>query len=79
MHETACSLAVGADGTSCSLALAEAYYTLATLFGRFDVELYGFDYSRDFALCRDMFQGFPSRESKGIRVKVLRELQSDSL
>ena len=56
------------------LAWAEAYVALAAVFGRFELELHDMDYHRDFEIQRDMFQGLPSKQSKGVRVKVLKEL-----
>ena len=60
--------------SSASLAWAEAYVALATVFGRFELELHDWDHDRDFKIQRDMFQGFASKEGKGVRVKVVKEL-----
>ena len=46
----------------------------ATIFGRFELELYDMDYGRDLKWKRDNLLGLPSRESKGLRVKVVKEL-----
>ena len=57
----------------CSLAWAEMYILVANMFGRFDFELYDMDYDRDLKHTRDCFIGVPSKASRGLRVKVLRE------
>ncbi|KAK4553806.1 hypothetical protein LTR86_008981 [Recurvomyces mirabilis] len=52
------------------LALCEMYIGLATLICNFDLELVDFDYERDLATVRDGFVGLPSKESRGVQVKV---------
>jgi hypothetical protein len=52
-----------------SLAYAEIYLTLATLFRRFTFELYDTDVS-DVNLAHDFFLPAPKLDSKGLRVKV---------
>jgi hypothetical protein len=52
-----------------SLAHAEMYLALATLFRRFTFELYDTDIS-DVALAHGFFLPSPKLNSKGVRVKV---------
>jgi len=53
-----------------NLALCEGYLTYATLFRRFDLELYDTNEERDIEVVRDGFVGEPVKESPGVRVKV---------
>lgn len=53
-----------------NIAYTEIYFTLAALVTRFDMELFDFDHKRDLLIERDTFVGLPSRESKGVRVKI---------
>jgi len=46
------------------------YLGIAALVARFDMELYDFDYKRDLEIVRDCFIGLPSKEARGVRVKV---------
>ncbi|KAK3669356.1 hypothetical protein LTR78_010779 [Recurvomyces mirabilis] len=52
------------------LALCEMYIGLATLICNFDLQLIDFDYERDLATVRDGFVGLPSKESRGVQVRV---------
>lgn len=52
-----------------SLAHAELYLAIATLFRRFTFELYDTDIS-DVELAHDFFLPSPKLDSKGVRVKV---------
>lgn len=58
---------IGAD-TSTSLAKAEISLTLATLFRRYEMELFDTTFERDVQVKHDMFLPQPSNESKGVRV-----------
>ena len=57
-----------------NLAYAEVYFVVAVILYRFDLELYDFQYERDLKTVRDAFISLPSKESKGVTVK-LRERQ----
>lgn len=52
-----------------SLALAELYITIASLFRRKEFTLHETTWDRDVHIVRDCFIGEPSPESKGIRIK----------
>lgn len=54
-----------------SFANAEMYIALATLFLQFDLELFETYRERDIDYVRDCFLAEASRESQGIRVKVV--------
>lgn len=54
-----------------NIAYSEMYLGIAALVSRFDMELYEFDSKRDLDIVRDCFIGLPSKESKGVRVKVM--------
>lgn len=54
-----------------SFAYIEVYMSLSALITRFDLELYDTTWERDVAYTRDCFLGEASRDSPGIRVKVL--------
>jgi hypothetical protein len=51
-----------------SLAKAELFLMLATIFRRYDMELYDTIFERDVELKHDMFLPQPSDESRGMRV-----------
>ena len=53
-----------------NIAYSEMYLGVAALVSRFDMELYDFDQKRDLEIVRDTFVGLPSKESRGVRVKV---------
>ena len=53
-----------------NLALAELYLAIGTLFGRFEMELYGTK-EEDMAVAHDFFSSFGPVDSKGLRVVVL--------
>lgn len=53
-----------------NLAYAELYNGVALLVSNFDMELYDFVPERDLDIVRDCFVGLPSRESRGVRVKL---------
>ncbi|KAK4499586.1 hypothetical protein PRZ48_010104 [Zasmidium cellare] len=53
-----------------NVAYAELYLSVAALVSSFDFELVDFDMKRDLEVTRDTFVGMPSKESKGLRVKV---------
>lgn len=53
-----------------NLAWAELYLASANVFKRFDFELMDVVRERDINIVRDCFVGFPSTESKGVRVRV---------
>ena len=53
-----------------NVAYSEMYLGIAALVSRFDMELFDFDQKRDLDIVRDCFIGLPSKESKGVRVKV---------
>ena len=53
-----------------NIAYSEMYLGVAALVSRFDMELYDFDQKRDLDIVRDTFVGLPSKESRGVRVKV---------
>lgn len=53
-----------------SLAYAELYTAIATLFRRFDFELVDVVRERDIDAMRDCFIGEPSLESPGVRVTL---------
>lgn len=54
-----------------SLALYEMYITIATLVRRYELELFDTTWERDVNCLREPFLALPSRESKGIRVKII--------
>lgn len=56
--------------TLCSLAMAELYLGLATVFRRFTLSLYETDKS-DVVLAHDHFIPMVKLDSKGVRVKVV--------
>ena len=47
---------------------------LSTIFARFELELFDVDRARDLDPKRDCLMAMPSKESKGMRVKVVRAL-----
>lgn len=51
--------------------MAELYLISATIFRRFDLELYDTLRERDIDIARDSFLGEPSLGSKGVRVKLV--------
>lgn len=53
-----------------NVAYAELYIALAALIARFDFTFEDFDFERDLEVTRDTFVGMPSKESRGLRVKV---------
>lgn len=53
-----------------NLAYSEMYLAIAAIVHGFDVELYDFDAKRDLDTVRDCFIGLPSKESKGVRVRL---------
>ena len=53
-----------------NIAYSELYLGVAALVSRFDMKLYDFDRRRDLDIVRDTFMGLPSKESKGVRVKI---------
>lgn len=55
-----------------NLAWAELYLTTAMVFRRFDMALYETG-RKDVDVARDCFAGQPVRESKGVRIRVLKE------
>ncbi|KAL7800573.1 cytochrome P450 [Trichoderma afarasin] len=59
-------MCIGAD-----FAYIEVYMSLSALITRFNLELYDTNRERDVAYTRDCFLGEASRDSPGIRVKVL--------
>ena len=56
-----------------SLAYANIYHTLTTLFMRFDLELVDTLRERDIDMVRDHFVAKPKRGSHGVIVRVSRE------
>lgn len=58
-----------------NVAYSEMYLGVAALVSRFDMELDDFDQKRDLDIVRDCFVGLPSKESRGVRVKVRRRGQ----
>ena len=63
----------GKGSRSCvamNLALAELYLAIGTLFGRYEMELYGTE-EKDMAVAHDFFSSFGPADSKGLRVVVL--------
>jgi cytochrome P450 len=57
-----------------NLAYAELRFAIAIMFRRFELELFGTS-DVDALVVTDCFIGMPAKESKGIRVKVVREIQ----
>lgn len=53
------------------LAWAELYCVLSAIVMRFEFELFETTFERDVKAARDCFVGEPSKESKGIRMKVV--------
>lgn len=53
-----------------NIAYSEMYLGVAALVSGFDMELYDFDQKRDLDIVRDTFVGLPSKESRGVRVKL---------
>ncbi|EME38416.1 hypothetical protein DOTSEDRAFT_75828 [Dothistroma septosporum NZE10] len=53
-----------------NVAYAELYIGIAAIVARFDLELVDFDRKRDIEIVRDCFIGLPSKESRGVRVKL---------
>jgi hypothetical protein len=51
-----------------SLAKAELFLSLATIFRQYDMELFGTIFERDVKLKHDMFLPRPSDEGRGMRV-----------
>ncbi|MCJ1395080.1 hypothetical protein MMC18_007961 [Xylographa bjoerkii] len=58
-----------------SFAYAELYLVVAMIFRRFELALYETSREKDLVYTRDCFIGKASVESKGIRVKIVRELE----
>jgi hypothetical protein len=57
------------DSMTCSLAQAELYITIATIFSNFDFELFETDLS-DVEMAHAYLVPYPKWESKGVRAKV---------
>ena len=55
-----------------SFAWAELLIAAAAIFRRFDFELFETDRKRDVDAQRDCFLGEPSKESRGVRVRIRR-------
>lgn len=55
-----------------NLAYAEIYAATAALVTRYDMQLFDTIRERDLDTVRDMFMALPSKESKGVRVKIQR-------
>jgi cytochrome P450 len=53
-----------------NLAQAELYIILATLFNKFDFDLFETTKERDIDIARDCFIGEPSTGSQGVQIKV---------
>ena len=56
------------------IAYTELYLTLSLIFRRFDLELYSTVRARDVDLNRDCFLSEPMAGSKGIRVRVVGDI-----
>lgn len=56
------------------VAWSELYLTLAHIVMKFDFELYETEWERDIKCTHDYFVCVPSRETKGVRVKIVNEL-----
>jgi len=54
-------------------AYAELYLTIATIFRRFEFELYDTVHERDVEVERDFFLGSPGPKSRGVRVRIVKE------
>jgi hypothetical protein len=54
-----------------SLAYAELYLVSAHIIRRFDMRLHDVIRERDVDTVRDAFIGFPSKESKGVRIEIV--------
>ena len=54
-----------------NLAWAEMYLVLASVFRRFEFDISGVVRERDIDIARDVLLGAPSRESKGVVVRVM--------
>ena len=57
-----------------SLANVEMYLVVATVFRRFELELFETDRQRDVDSSRDCFVGVPSSNSPGIRVLLAQDV-----
>lgn len=53
-----------------SFAMAQLYMGIATIFRRYDLELYNTNYNRDIAVVRDCFIGEVSPMSTGVNVRI---------
>ena len=53
-----------------NIAYSEMYLIAAALVTRFDMQLHDFNQKRDLDTVRDAFIGLPSKESRGVRVKI---------
>lgn len=58
-----------------SFAYVELYLSLATILRRFKFQLYDTNFERDVKVVRDNFLGEPHPKSKGVRVKIVSEVQ----
>lgn len=56
--------------TTLFTAWAELYLTLATIVMKFDFEIYDTDWKRDVKIDMDYFVGVPSKQGRGVRVKI---------
>ncbi|KAF2096018.1 cytochrome P450 [Rhizodiscina lignyota] len=67
-------IAFGRGHRSClgvNLAWAELYLAAANMFRKFDMQLHDTVYERDVKIVRDCNVGFPSLQSKGVRIEIL--------
>ena len=67
---------IGKKGSNAldSLAYAEIYLTIASIFRQFDLELFETTQERDVDVVHDYFLGMPSLASPGIRARVAGEI-----
>ena len=59
-----------------SLAYAEIYLTIASLFRQFELELFETTQERDVNVVHDYFLGMPDLASPGIRARVIEDVKA---
>lgn len=53
------------------VAWTELYLTLASIVMKFDFEIHDTIWERDVKIEREYFVGMPSKEAKGVRMKIM--------
>ncbi len=74
-REISCAIFETTEGVSrIEPGYAEVYIALANVIRRFDMTLGDVVREKDVDVVRDCIVGFPSKESRGVKVRILKEL-----